>query len=207
VISPADARTIWALHATHLEVSRDDGGHWSDVLFTGSCCVGAPPLADVTESDTAYLSARLPQPRYGGAPLFKTVDGGRTWLPLTRGLPADFFGVGLAASRHAAGRLLAADLQQGVFASADGGATWSPGGFGLEETGVAAVVVLADGTVILNDDNVLHRLAAGQSAWTWVTSGRCCGRRGCRSERWRWIPTRRRRSTPASPTACTARSW
>jgi photosystem II stability/assembly factor-like uncharacterized protein len=68
----------------------------------------------------------------GGSGMFKSTDGGNTWRPLTKGLPAagDGLGrIGIAVSRSEPNRLYAtveAKKNAGVYRSDDSGESWKP---------------------------------------------------------------------------------
>src|SRR5256714_1265638 len=117
--------------------TRDGGATWEKVLFKNEN-VGAIDLAfDPQDSRVVYATlwnTRRPPwsiypPSYGpGGGVFKSTDGGTTWLPLTSGLPTEGLGrIGLAATPTNRNRLYAIiDAKAGgLYRSDDGGATWS----------------------------------------------------------------------------------
>ncbi|HEV3483811.1 MAG TPA: hypothetical protein VG106_00275, partial [Vicinamibacterales bacterium] len=116
--------------------STDGGKSWSRVHFVDDQ-TGAVDLAlDVRNPDVLYAGFwevfRTPHSLSSGGPgsgLFKTTDGGRTWIPLTSnpGLPKPIWGkVGVSVSAADPTRLYAIIEAQdgGVFMSDDAGATW-----------------------------------------------------------------------------------
>jgi photosystem II stability/assembly factor-like uncharacterized protein len=117
--------------------SRDGGRTWQKVLFKNDN-VGAIDLAiDPVNSNVVYASlwnTRRPPwsiyaPSYGpGSGLFKSIDGGTTWQPLTNGLPTAGLGrIGIAIAPTDAKRVYAiVDAREGgLFRSDDAGATWT----------------------------------------------------------------------------------
>ena len=117
--------------------SRDGGNTWQKVLFKNND-VGAIDLAfDPINSQTIYAAmwnVRRPPwfiytPANGpGGGIFKSTDGGNTWVPLTAGLPVEGLGrIGLAVAPTNRNRLYAiVDAKEGgLFSSDDAGATWT----------------------------------------------------------------------------------
>src|SRR5262249_32951303 len=116
--------------------SRDGGSTWQKVLFRGDS-VGAIDLAfDPKSSQIVYAAmwnTRRPPwsiypPSYGpGSGLFKSTDGGDTWVELTGGLPAERLGrIGVAPAPSNGSRVYAiVDAREGgLYRSDDAGATW-----------------------------------------------------------------------------------
>jgi photosystem II stability/assembly factor-like uncharacterized protein len=117
--------------------TRDGGTTWQLVLSRGDSA-GAVDLAlDPANPKTIYaaLWATRRPPWYIYAPsngpgggIFKSIDGGSTWAPLTNGLPAEGLGrIGLAVAPSAPRRVYAiVDAKAGgLFRSEDAGATWA----------------------------------------------------------------------------------
>jgi photosystem II stability/assembly factor-like uncharacterized protein len=117
--------------------SRDGGATWQKVLFKNDS-VGAIDLAfDPVSSKVVYASlwATRRPPWYIYAPangpgsgIFKSVDGGTNWQPLSKGLPAEGVGrIGLAVAPANARRVYAIiDAKDGgLYRSDDAGASWS----------------------------------------------------------------------------------
>lgn len=93
--------------------STDQGDTWSLVLEgINPLSFAASPLAE----GTLYIGMQ--------AQVAKSVDGGQTWTFVAVGVTDAV--VGLAVSPEDPRVVYAAVLQQGVFRSTDGGATWSP---------------------------------------------------------------------------------
>jgi photosystem II stability/assembly factor-like uncharacterized protein len=119
VVAPSAPRTLYASAMGLVYRSDDAGGHWH--LATAGLPLGAMTLA-VDPSDARIVYAgRGTVLGQGEASLFKTVDGGATWVPLSG--PASETISAIAIDPHDPSRLLAAGYSH-LFRSEDGGATW-----------------------------------------------------------------------------------
>jgi photosystem II stability/assembly factor-like uncharacterized protein len=117
--------------------SRDGGATWQRVLFKGDDIGAVDVTFDPANTQTVYASlwnTRRPPwsiypPSYGpGSGLFKSTDGGATWQPLTRGLPAEAVGrIGIAVALANSSRVYAiVDAKDGgLYRSDDAGATFA----------------------------------------------------------------------------------
>lgn len=110
--------TLYAAAMGRVYRSDDAGGHW---LFASSGLpLGMAALAvDPSDARTAYAGR---SPIFQGEPcLFKTVDGGATWVPLSAaaGEPVS----AIAVDPHDPSRLLVAGYSY-LYRSEDAGATW-----------------------------------------------------------------------------------
>ena len=117
--------------------SRDGGATWERVLFKNEN-VGAIDLAfDPQSSQIIYATlwnTRRPPwsiypPSYGpGSGIFKSTDGGTTWLPLTKGIPTERVGhIGIAVAPANRNRVYAiVDAKDGgLYRSDDAGMNWT----------------------------------------------------------------------------------
>ena len=80
-------------------------------------------LADPSSPGVLFASA-LPSPASAGTALLKSIDAGRSWFALERGLPVGFVPSALAVS-PAGGRLVLAGSADGLFRSTDAGMSWA----------------------------------------------------------------------------------
>jgi len=116
--------------------SRDGGTSWEKILYR-SPEAGAIDLAiDPNDSDTLYATIwqvyRKPWKLWSGGPqsgLFKSTDGGDSWVEITRnpGLPAGVIGKMTVAVSPADSSRVYANIEAedgGLYRSDDGGATW-----------------------------------------------------------------------------------
>ena len=142
-LSPHEPGTIWTGSDDGLvHVSRDTGGSWRDVTPPDM-----PPhtrVMTVEVSPHAPASAHVAGIRYemdDRSPYaWKTGDYGVTWTRISDGLPdGAFVRVVREDPKHAG--LLYAGTEHGVFASFDGGSSWSDLSFRLPRTPVTGLSV------------------------------------------------------------------
>jgi photosystem II stability/assembly factor-like uncharacterized protein len=108
------------------------------------------------EAETLYLAAF-------GSGVFKSVDGGRRWVAMSRGL--DHLTVLTLAMDPLVPRVLYAGTDSGVFVSQDGGAEWSRAGSALSDRNIRSLVVVPSRPTVLyaaTDQGVL---------WSWDQGG------------------------------------
>ncbi|MEP7216174.1 MAG: hypothetical protein ABI782_07960, partial [Anaerolineaceae bacterium] len=119
------------------EFFADIGGlfHSADGLNWSAIGSGLPPLR-LTSLD---LSATTPSTIFagfdatGGPAVFKSIDGGTTWLPVSGGLPSGN-AAAIAVDPLVAAKVYVGFANGGVYGSSDGGATWSSLSAGLYDT-------------------------------------------------------------------------
>lgn len=125
--SPESAGTLWVgtddglVHRT-----SDNGGHWVNVT---------PPGLNDAQVECIEISPHDPREVFIAATrykfgdyrpmLFRTLDNGRTWKAITRGLPAQAF-VRVVREDPVRPGLLYAGTERGLFISFDDGARWQP---------------------------------------------------------------------------------
>ena len=146
IVNPRDPNTVFVAALGHVYGphpdrgvyrSKDGGATWQKVLYKGDG-IGAIDIAfDPSNPQTLYAAlwaVRRPPwfiyaPANGpGSGLFKSTDGGTTWTPLTKGLPAEGLGrMGIAISPANPKRVyVIADAKEGgLFRSDDAGATFT----------------------------------------------------------------------------------
>ncbi|NNE69434.1 MAG: hypothetical protein HKN29_03610 [Rhodothermales bacterium] len=118
-------------------VTTDGGATWTRTLGDDEWVGATDLLMDPRDPDVMYAATwqrhRTVANYLGGGPgtgIHKSVDGGRTWTELTRGLPGSNMGkIGLAMSYHNPDHVFAAiELDHttgGVWMSSDRGASWT----------------------------------------------------------------------------------
>lgn len=116
--------------------SIDGGKHWDKVLYVGPKAGAVDLIIDRTNPEILYASTwqvyRKAWKMWGGGPdckLWKSIDGGKTWIDLTKkpGMPQGPIGkIGVAVSPADSNRVWAIveANEGGVFRSDDGGLTW-----------------------------------------------------------------------------------
>jgi hypothetical protein len=102
----------------------------------------------------------------GGHGLFRSVNGGGSWRPMSRGLESAYVR-GLAVDPHDAERVYAAAEPAAWYSSRDGGETWSCITDAATFDGAATVVALA----VLTHDTPVFLLATPTEVWRSVDAG------------------------------------
>ena len=146
VESPAQKGLIWAGTDDGLvQLTNDGGGHWQNVTPPAmpQWCTVDMVEADPHTAAKAYIAVdchRLDDLRPYA---FRTDDFGKTWVPITDGIPADAYVHVVRADPDKAG-LLYAGTENGVFVSFNDGAHWQPLQLNLPRTPVHDLVVHAN---------------------------------------------------------------
>lgn len=160
--------------------TTDGGATWKSK--NSGLRIGLFPAVQALAVDPVETNVVFAGAEYQGlsGTLFKSIDGGDTWTPLTVGLT-----VGLVSSLtmdpadHR--RLYAATRGQGLFTSRDGGDTWAPAGSGVLEKDLAAVAVSASPSVVYAAGQNLGFYRSSDGGLTWEQTDRQTGSRGPRS--------------------------
>ena len=127
-LSPVDPKVIWVGTDDGLiQVTRDGGANWAEV---GSNIKGLEPWGRIYQIgpspfDPAVCYASVDRHMLDDdrPHVFRTGDYGRTWQPISAGLPKDSPVFVVREDPNARG-LLFAGTGRGLFYSPDGGATW-----------------------------------------------------------------------------------
>jgi photosystem II stability/assembly factor-like uncharacterized protein len=131
-VDPRQPSTIYAGGTGPLYKSADRGATWS-VAWTGPGSVFLDALA-IDPSGAVYtlFSHALGS---GEDAVFRSTDGGATWLPVF----SRFAIQSLAIDGRSSGRLYVGTQAGGVYRSDDGGGAWTAANHGLREVGFAAI--------------------------------------------------------------------
>jgi photosystem II stability/assembly factor-like uncharacterized protein len=108
-----------------VQLTRDGGAHWRDVTMPAADMDARVPTLEASHRDPATAYAVLDRHFTGDrAPYaYVTHDYGKTWSPIVTGLPADQFARTIAEDPHDPS-VLFLGLENSVWWSGDGGATW-----------------------------------------------------------------------------------
>jgi len=106
------------------------------------------------------------QSRLGGAPAFKTTNGGATWSGIASGLDATWV-KSIAVDPQSTGTLYAATHGYGIFKSTDGGAAWTAVNNGLTDRIVHTLLVTPTlpSALYAGTETGLYRSADGGASW------------------------------------------
>jgi photosystem II stability/assembly factor-like uncharacterized protein len=134
--SPLDAQVLWVgTDDGNLQVTRDGGGHWSNVA---SRVPGVPKgtyvsriVASKYAEGTAFVAFDGHRSNDFHVYLFKTTDYGQTWHSIANGLPDRAGTIHVIRQHPSDPNLLFAGAEFGAFFSVDGGEHWNRLGMGL----------------------------------------------------------------------------
>jgi photosystem II stability/assembly factor-like uncharacterized protein len=157
-VSPAASRTVLAAGFSALWRSTDAGASWKKVLDQG---ISQPAMTgfafDPTAPATIYASTDSDGHPAG---VFRSTDSGATWKPANTGINPNSRVRGVAVARDGKGAF--AGSSDGLYFSADGGASWT---VALPGKDVHSVATGADGVVLAgtNGDGILRSTDGGKS--------------------------------------------
>lgn len=163
-VDPQNSQNVFAGTSDGLYTSNNGGSTWTLRLFRDVQAVAVDPVTPAN----VYVGSCS-----DNVGLYKSVDGGATWVPSNSGLtnicvgsvsvdpgsPSTIFGgTGFQSTN-------------GVFKSVDGGSTWSPSG--LEQWSISSVVVdpTSSGTVYALGDGGLAKSTDGGQTWSRLPAG------------------------------------
>ncbi|HLK62479.1 MAG TPA: hypothetical protein VKU19_03510 [Bryobacteraceae bacterium] len=126
VIHPQNPQILWVGGATGGVWKSTDGGttwtpqsDFAPVLTVNSLAI------DSNDSNTLYAGTGEQTQNWRGAGIFRTRDGGQTWSQLPSTATPDFYFVNKISLSPASSSHLYAATNTGLWASHDGGTTWS----------------------------------------------------------------------------------
>jgi len=166
-------QTIWVGTDDGLVwITRDGGANWSNITPPGVSAWSKIAQIDASrfDDDSAYVAVNRMRIDDLHPYAFRTHDGGKTWQPITAGLPDDAPVNAVRADPVQQGLLYAA-TEHSVFVSFDDGDHWQPLQYNLPHTSMRDLLVKDDDLVvathgrsfwILDDVAPLRQLAAGK---------------------------------------------
>ena len=148
--SPVDAKTIWAGTDDGLiQVTRDGGQRWRDVTPPALVPWAKVSMLDASHSDslTAYAAINTLRLDDLRPHIFRTRDGGVSWLEIVRGLPG---GAPVNAVREDPKRkgLLFAGTERSVFVSFDDGDLWQSLRLNLPASSMRDLIIKDDDLIV-----------------------------------------------------------
>ena len=148
--SPLRAPLIWiGTDDGLIQVTTDDGASWHDVtpsaLTAWSRITGIE--ASHFDADTAYASVDRHQLQDFAPYIYRTRDQGRSWQPITAGLPEGVY-VHVVKEDLLRRGLLFAGTERGAFVSFDDGDHWQPLQRNLPVTSVRDFVVYGNDLIV-----------------------------------------------------------
>ena len=136
--SPLRVRQIWVGTDDGLiHVSSDDGAHWQNVTPASITAWSRVTQVEASHFDAtvAYASVDRHQLQDFAPYIYRTRDMGRSWQPITSGLPAGVYVHTIKEDPKRRG-LLVAGTERGAFISIDDGDNWQPLQLNLPVTSV-----------------------------------------------------------------------
>ncbi len=168
-----NTQTIWAGTDDGLVwITRDGGANWSKITPPGIAPWSKIAQIDASrfDDDTAYVAVNAERIDDLRPYAFRTHDGGKSWQPISAGLPPDAPVNAVRADPRQPGLLYAA-TEHGVWTSFDDGAHWQPLEYNLPHTSMRDLLVKDDDLVVathgrsfwvLDDVAPLRELAAAE---------------------------------------------
>lgn len=148
--APHDARTLWAgTDDGKVWVTHDGGSHWNDITPSALTPWSKVGIIDASTMDakTAYIAVDRHRLNDYRPYIYRTHDGGRTWSPITNGIPDGAFANAVRADTHVAGLLYAA-TERGMYVSFNDGANWQSFQRNLPVTSVRDIAIHGNDLVI-----------------------------------------------------------
>lgn len=133
--------------------SKDEGETWESVLVRDDF-----PVIALALNPEDHLFAGVGRGRdhgnWIGRGVYRSTDGGETWLPVNTGLTDTTI---TALTVHTDGQLFAGTENGGVFRSTNNGETWTALNDGLTNLSVTALTITPDGIVFVGTEGGVFR--------------------------------------------------
>jgi photosystem II stability/assembly factor-like uncharacterized protein len=169
--SPLDAKTVWVGTDDGLiHVTRDDGANWKDVTPPAMTAWSKISQIEASHfsSDTAYASVDRHRIADNHPYIYRTNDGGKSWVNVVKGIPDGAFVNSVKEDPKQKGLLYAA-TELRVYVSFNDGNQWQPLELNMPVTSVRDIVVHGDdlavatygrGFWVLDQMTALRQIAA-----------------------------------------------
>ncbi|MFP5236774.1 MAG: VPS10 domain-containing protein [Acidobacteriota bacterium] len=169
--SPLDAKMVWAgTDDGLLYVTRDDGAHWNNVTPPAMTAWSKVSQVEAGHFDAETAYASVDRHRLGDSRpyIYRTHDGGKSWVLVVKGIPDGAF-VNCVREDPKQKGLLYAATELRVYVSFDDGGEWQPLELNMPVTSVRDVIVHGDdldvathgrGFWVLDQMTALRQIAA-----------------------------------------------
>jgi photosystem II stability/assembly factor-like uncharacterized protein len=173
--SPLDAKTVWVGTDDGLIwKTTDDGAHWNDLTPAALTAWSKVSQVEAGHFDPGTAYASVDRHRLGdrAAYIYRTHDGGKTWVKIADGIPIGAFVNSVKEDPKMKGLLYAA-TELRVYVSFDDGDRWQPLQLNMPATSVRDLVVHEDdldiathgrGFWVLDQMTALRQLAGSGAA-------------------------------------------
>ncbi|MGH7523386.1 MAG: WD40/YVTN/BNR-like repeat-containing protein, partial [Gemmatimonadales bacterium] len=148
--SPLQQPTVWiGTDDGYIQVTTDDGKSWQNVTppAVGAWSRVTTIEASHFDAGTAYASVDRHQLQDFDPYIYRTRDMGKSWQPITRGLPGGVY-VHVVKEDPARRGLLFAGTERGAYLSFDDGDSWQPLQANLPVTSVRDLEVYQDDLIV-----------------------------------------------------------
>lgn len=173
--SPLKSKQIWAGTDDGLVWrTNDDGAHWKNVTPGALSAWSKVGVIDASHfsAETAYIAVDRHRLDDNRPYIYRTHDGGKTWVLITKGIPAGQF-VNVVREDPKQPGLLYAGTDWGAFVSFNDGAVWQPLQLNLPPASVRDIVFGGNDVIVgthgraiwaLDDASPLRQIAAHSDA-------------------------------------------
>jgi photosystem II stability/assembly factor-like uncharacterized protein len=144
--SPLDAKNVWVGTDDGLiHVTRDDGANWTDVTPPAMTAWSKVSQIEASHFDaqTAYASVDRHRIADNHPYIYRTNDGGKSWVNVVKGIPDGAFVNAVKEDTKQKGLLYAA-TELPVYVSFDDGSQWQPLELNMPVTSVRDIVIHGD---------------------------------------------------------------
>jgi len=128
---------------------------------------GGPFGVDTIETIATGEDGTLFVGTFGGG-LFRTVDGGRHWDPVNKGLRDKFIGSLIYLGD---GTVFTGTIRGGLYKSEDNGESWAPANQGLEDEEVGTMALLENGAILAGTGQGIFISREGGLRWESFSEG------------------------------------